>query len=79
VGFADRPSGKVATGARRSTRRGGKAPDQSQPARGRVSPPLEVTVEIGAIEIVEHAPKRTAGARAVPVSLGEYLRSRSGR
>jgi len=38
-----------------------------------------VTVEIGAIEIVEHAPARGAGQRAIPVSLGEYLRSRSAR
>jgi hypothetical protein len=38
-----------------------------------------VTVEIAAVEIVEHAPARSASQRTIPVSLGEYLRSRSAR
>jgi hypothetical protein len=80
AGRAGRPANKLGTPSRRSGKRAAPAAEPAaHPGHGRVSPPLEVTVEIGSIEIVEHAPVRSAGQRPIPVSLGEYLRSRSAR
>jgi hypothetical protein len=74
-----RAASKLPTAPRRRPAGRSQASEATAQTRRRSSTPLEVTVEIASIEIVEHAPARAASARAIPVSLGDYLRSRSGR
>jgi hypothetical protein len=66
-----------------STRLGWWHPASTQPPPPRPrttapAAPVQVTVEIGAIEIVEDVRTAAQDGRRPPVSLGEYLRSRGG-
>jgi len=63
------------------SREAGLTRAEARSARRRVTPApdaLEITVEIGAIEIVEDVATTARPARRPPVSLGDYLRSRGG-
>ncbi len=50
---------------------------QPAPSPARRNRPVDVTVEIGAIELVSDGPGRRPAAAPVPLSLAEYLQTRS--